>query len=348
MKKQHFLLLFLLAFYAGISSGYAQCTPGPLSPAAGVEYTYSVTIGVPPAYDGTHVPLFDWYVTKDVNILNLGAIIANGTMFNANPVASYHNPGNAAAINQILLTWTPAAIADGGPFYLVLRYRENNNTAVPTCSAENIKVWEIKPVNSFLLALEGGTLSGGVYIPQAGSFACAADVTGATVTPGAPSTATLVYGNNTLYYVATASGILGNWRPDIQVPALQTSQVYVSAQWSANMSGAGPWVNYPIALTGAAQTLVSPSDATVTNVAGTPILIRIVLNNVNWQTLADQPLLVALDGYLPTAYTKSDIIGGGGANACNEAAPFLRTATYTIKSRPTITGVPATIVLTNP
>jgi len=176
MKKQHLLLLFVLAFFAGISSGYAQCTPGPLTPASGVEYTYSVTIGVPPAYDGTHVPLYDWYVTKNVNILDVPSIIANGTMFNANPPASYHN--TAAGTNQILLTWTAAAIADGGPFYLVLRYRENNNTAVPTCSAENIKVWEIKPVNSFLLALEGGTLNAGIYVATPGSFACAADVTG--------------------------------------------------------------------------------------------------------------------------------------------------------------------------
>jgi hypothetical protein len=307
-----------------------------------------VTIGVPPAYDGTHVPLYDWYVTKNVNILDGPSILPNGTMFNANPVASYHNPGNAAAINQILLTWTAAAIADGGPFYLVLRYRENNNTAAPTCSAENIKVWEIKPVNSFLLALEGGTLSGGVYIPQLGSFACAADVTGATVTPGAPTTATLVYGNNTLYYVATASGILGNWQPRIQVPALLSTQVYVSAEWTADMTGGGGWVNFGIAPNGLTQILTSGTDATVTNVAGTPILIRIVLNNMNWQTLADQGVLLGLDGFLPTAYTKSDIVGGVGPTACDEAAPFLRTATYTIKSRPTINGVPATIVLTNP
>jgi hypothetical protein len=80
MKKQHFLLILILAFFAGISSGYAQCPNGPLTPAAGVEYTYSATIGDLPAYNGTHVPLFDWYVTKNVNILDGPSILVQGTM----------------------------------------------------------------------------------------------------------------------------------------------------------------------------------------------------------------------------------------------------------------------------
>jgi hypothetical protein len=195
--------------------------------------------------------------------------------------------------------------------------------------------------------MEGGMLSGGNYVATPGSFACAADVIGATVNPGASPTATLVYGNNTLNFVGTASGILGNWRPDISVPALQTSQVYVSAQWTADMTGAGGWVSYPIAGTGAAQQLQSPSDATINNIAGTPILIRIVINNMNWQTLADQPITVGLDGYLPTTYLVSDI-QGSGATPCAPETAFGRTGTYTIKSRPTINGTPATITLTNP
>ena len=104
------------------------------------------------------------------------------------------------------------------------KIQENNNTATPTCSAENIRVWNITPINTFLLAFEGGMLNAGTYEATPNSFTCAADVVGATVNPLVPD-ATLVYGNNTLNYVATASGILGNWRPDIQVPALQTSQV---------------------------------------------------------------------------------------------------------------------------
>ena len=343
MKKQHLLLIFLLAFFTGISSGYAQCVPGPLSPAPGVEYDYLAAISGP-GYNGNNVSMYDWYVTQDVNLLT-GLVLVPPTMFTVNGSTPYHLP--ATGVNHILITWTPAAITAGLPFYLVLRYRENNSTASPLCSTENIRVWNIVPVNTFLLAIEGGMFSGGIYVPTAGSFTCAADVTGAIVTPGPSPTALLTYGNNTLNFVATASGILGNWRPDISVPALQTSQVYVSAQWTADMTGAGGWVSFGIAGTGAAQSLQSPSDATVTNVAGTPILIRIVFNNMNWQTLADQPINVGLDGYLPTAYTVSDI-QGSGATPCLPEPAFGRNATFTVKARSTITGNPATIPLTNP
>jgi hypothetical protein len=112
------------------------------------------------------------------------------------------------------------------------------------------------------------------------------------------------------------------------------------------MTGGAGWNTFGIAATGATQTLQSLNDATVTNaVTGTPILIRIVIDNHNWQTLAAQPILVGLDGFLPTAYTVSDIIGGG---SCAPEAPFGKTATYTINARPTITGNPATLILTNP
>jgi hypothetical protein len=332
----------ILAFFAGISSGYAQCTPGPLNPAAGIEYTYSATISGP-GYNGNNTSMWDWYITKDVNLIT-GLVLVPPTMFTVNAATPYHNP--ATGVSQLKLTWTPAAVSDGGPFYLVLRYRENNSLSNPTCSAENMKVWQIIPVNTFLLAMEGGMLNAGSFVATPGSNTCAANVVGATVNPAVPNV-TLVYGQNTLNYVATASGILGGWRPWIQIPALQSSQLYVSAQWTADMTGAGGWVAFPIVANGSAQTLQSPSDATVTNVAGTPILIRIVLDNQNWQTLAAQAVTVGLDGFLATAYTVSDI-QGSGATPCAPEPAFGRTGTFTINARPTITGAPAVLPLTNP
>ncbi len=71
-------------------------------------------------------------------------------------------------------------------------------------------------------------------------------------------------------------------------------------------------------------------------VAGTPILIRIRIDNANFETLADQPILVGIDGYLPTGFTESDIIGGTGTDACDPEVAFGKEATYTILARPTI------------
>lgn len=334
----------MLAFFAGITNVNAQCTPDELNPAAGIPYTYSAEIGGP-GYDGTNGE-YDWYITDNVNLIDPAFILAPGVMFTVNAATPYHNA--TTGVDNIIITWTQAAIADMGPFYLVLRYRETNANASPACSSENIKAWQIDPINTFLLAFEGGTLNAGSFEPLAGSNTCAADVTGAAVTAGTPGTVLLTYGENSIYYVATASGIVGDWRPSVRIPDLETSQTYVAVEWTADMTGAGGWVNMGAATTGASQDLVSPSDATCTDVDGTPILIRVRILNNNWQTLADQDIELALDGYLPTAYSVSDITGGTGLDACDPLAAWGRTATFTINARPTITGTPATMVLTNP
>ena len=268
MKKQLFFILMSLAFFAGISKVNAQCLPDELHPAAGIEYTYSAEISGP-GYTG--VGQYDWYITDNVNLLDAASILTPGTMFTVDAATPYHN--GATGVDNILITWTQAAIADMGPFYLVLRYRETNANADPTCSSENIKAWQIDPINTFLLAFEGGTLNAGTYEPLAGSNTCAADVTGALVTVGAPGTLLLTYGENSIYYVATASGIVGDWNPRLQIPALLATQTYVAVEWTADMTGAGGWVDMGAATTGAAQTLTSPTDATCTDVNGTPILI---------------------------------------------------------------------------
>lgn len=344
MKKQIFLLVLILAFFAGISNVNAQCTPGPLTPAVGVPYTYSAEISGP-GYDADGQ--YDWYVTDNVNLIDPAFILTPGAtgMFTVDATTPYHNA--ATGVDNIIITWTQFALADLGPFYLVLRYRETNANADPTCSSENIKAWQIDPINTFLLAFEGGTLNEGNYEPLLGSNTCAADVTGALVTAGTPGTVLLTYGENSIYYVATASGIVGEWRPSIRIPALLATQTYVAVEWTADMTGGGGWVNMGAAATGATQDLVSPSNATCTDVDGTPILIRVRLLNNNWQTLANQDITLALDGYLPTAYTVSDIQGTGDT-PCAELAAFGRTAIFTINARPTITGTPATMVLTNP
>ncbi|MBK6348247.1 MAG: hypothetical protein IPF68_20350 [Bacteroidales bacterium] len=73
MKKQLLLVLFL-AIFAGISNGYAQCTPDALHPGVGIEYDYAAIIsGV--GYDGTNASQYDWYISQNVNILDGASIL---------------------------------------------------------------------------------------------------------------------------------------------------------------------------------------------------------------------------------------------------------------------------------
>ena len=115
------------------------------------------------------------------------------------------------------------------------------------------------------------------------------------------------------------------------------------------MTGAAGWKSFGVAASGATQDLLS-SDPATASVAGTPILIRIVIDNVNWQTITDQPITLALDGFLPPTpinitTSKSDVTS---ATDCTPLAPFGRSAIFTINKRPVPTISPAELGLTNP
>ncbi|MEI7726691.1 MAG: hypothetical protein WCK09_16400, partial [Bacteroidota bacterium] len=169
MKKQQFLLVLLLALFASISSANAQCvTNGGFTPAAGLPYTYVVSIAaVPAGYTG--IGTYTWYVTQNVNIIDVPSIIPKTnnyfTVDETKPVLGYSDYNSAVTANttnKLNLTWTPLAISSG-VFYLVLRYTEPNTSASTGCSAENIRVWQITPVNTFLLAIEGAQSNGAAF-----------------------------------------------------------------------------------------------------------------------------------------------------------------------------------------
>lgn len=289
-------------------------------------------------------PTFDWYVTKNTNLLTAAAIETTSSLFfTATTPAQYHNP--ATGLASIELTWTQAAVADGGPFYLVLRYTE----VAGGCTVENIRVTEIKPKSTFVLALEGGTLVAGSYVATPLSNTCPAPLTAASIATPATPTATYTYGNSIIYYVATASGIVGDWYPQIQLPALAGNQTYVKAEWSPTMTGSGTYYNFGAATTGATQDLLDGTNKATAVETGTPILIRIEIANNNYQTTADQGIILGLDGFLPPTPIKVTVpvaVGDSPSDVTSltdatVVAPFFRKATYTINKRPNPAGNPA-------
>lgn len=329
MKKQILILvLFVLAAFANVSKSYGQCNPTPLTPAPGIEYDYGVTIV------GTNTtPTFLWYATTDVNLLTGTKLTTADNYFTVGATGSVYNNTTGGTAN-LKLTWLPKAI--GTTFYLVVKYTEASASG---CTVENMRVYEVKPINTFLLAVNGTNATGAA----ATGVTCAAPVTGALVTAATPTVA-YTYGTNDLYYKITASGILGDWRPSIQLPALAgLGQNYTVAEWNDKPDGTGTNHSFGLTAGATAQTdLVSTDLAKVTNVAGTSILVHIRIDNVNFETLANQTITVGVDGHLPTAFTESDIIGGAGATACNPEAPFGKKGSSVIEARPTVNAVPAT------
>jgi hypothetical protein len=286
-------------------------------------------------------------VTQSTNILT-GIIPESNLFFNvtAGPGLSTYN-ASGVTTNTLGLNWNLAAA--GQTFYLVLRYSEPNPNSTALCPSENIRVWQIIPntATNFLLAIAGSNPDGTIFN---NANQCAAPLAGAVVTPGAPSTVEYTYGVNVLFYRVDATGATGPWTPSVMLPSLAgLSQNYAAAEWTSDLTGLGGWVAFTGAAGSTGGNFVSPSDATIADPnTGAPILIMIQIANENYETLADQPIQVGIDGYLPSGL--SDIWGPGtwpgNPDPCDEATPFAKTATYTILARPTInpgTGMPAFI-----
>ncbi len=316
MKKQILILaLFVMAMFASVTNSYGQCAGSSITPVTGVDYPYGIDVT---GLVGTS-PSYSWFVTMNTDL-------KAGELAPLTATDGYFTIESGAATNTLHLKWTPKAVS--GVFYVVAKYSATSSSG---CQVANMKTIEVKPINMFLLAITGSTVTGG----NAQVANCAADISAIAVTAATP-TVQYTYGQNTIYYEVTASGILGGWKPSIRIPALASDQTYASASWSSD--GGTNWTACTgLATTSATQDLGLAADATVANVAGSKYIIRLIINNNNFETLADQTLAVAIDGLLPDAYAVSDVYGGGPSpDPCAEATEFYKTANYTITGRPTI------------
>ena len=327
MKKQILILaFFVLALLAGTSKSYGQCATDALHPQANVSYNYSTPAAGPGA-------TYEWYVTTNPDIKAKDKQTA-GTLFTVT---------GTLATQSVAITWTAAAVelARTTPIYLALWYTETT-TSTTTCSVENVRALQIAPVNTFLLAITGVDGAGATS-----TTVCAAPVLTALVDNPAnvaggedndDASMRIIYGTNTITYKITASGVNGDWSPRVRIPALTgAGQSYVSVEWSTSPNS-GFAAFSPSATATGGGTYTPTADVPVT-VAGSAYYVRLVIDQTSYESLADQVLNVAVDGYLATNHTVSDIDDSGN---CVEATPFFRNADVTILHRPTITpGTPA-------
>lgn len=332
-------MMFLsLAFvFAGVNKSFGQCTPDELHPAPGVEYTYSVAISGT-TFDGDGA--YYWYITQNPNVYDIdnggptNVITNDGTYFSIDATNGSPYATATGTSGTILVTWTSAAVtaAATNPFFLVLWYGEPNEAGAVDCSTDNVRAWQIDPINPFLLEIAG--IADDLTTPQ--DEQCVAPVETAVITPGptdnSDATINVTYGENTLYFEIMASGVLGAWRPSFRIPALASGQAYTSIDYS--IDGGTNWIS----LGTAAGDLVGGTNATISDeVNGTPIYLRVVIDNENYESLTLQTLNFAVDGHLPTAYTVSDVVSDSD---CTEASEFAKNTDYSILPRPTLTGTP--------
>ena len=329
MKKQILIIaVFLMAAFASVTNSYGQATA--LKPSPGTPYTYEVaTSGL--TITGTETYL--WYVTEGTNLLT-GAHTAATTYFavgTGTGESIYDN--TVGGTDKINLTWNSASV--GKTFYLVVVYTAqttNENATTTTCTVQNMKSYEIVPMNTLELTVTLAKVDGSdnTDFPQI----CAPDVFSATVTAG--TSVNYNYGTMTFYYNIKASGMDGKWQPKVELNALLgNSQAYTDVSWSTNPSGT--WTSMTgFSAGGTAQSLsVADEDASVT---GENFLVRVVINNAGYETLTPHAIELRADGFVTgSSPLLSDIVGGG---TYTQALPFEKKANYTVTPRPTIGNVP--------
>ncbi|MCX6236892.1 MAG: hypothetical protein NTY07_04915 [Bacteroidia bacterium] len=318
MKK---LLLFVAAILASVNlaNGQARTIAGPLRPSATVPYTYAVNISAINGY--TDAGNFTWYVTTNPDIISGSEVPSAGSVITVGTGLTYGKANVAAGQKTINLIWSADAVALAvtNPYYLIVKYGQNSGT----CSASNMKVWKISPVNNFLLAIEAvdnaGLSTTGIY--------CAADITNAVISDDHVAYA---YGRNTFYSKVTASNITGEWTPSVKISTLNIGQTINELGWSATVSG-----TYT-AFTGAANStggeFTSPVKAIAASDGSLLIFIKLVISNGTWEGLTDQNIAIGIDGAYSAASLK-DVISN---TDCTEEVNFGKTVTQTIKARPTI------------
>jgi hypothetical protein len=318
MKKQ--LLIIILIVLSGLTAAYGQpCTSGPLNPAAGNPYTYTVTVNDPPFNHTTG--LYTWYVTKNVDLLNAGSIIPNN---GGEIIASgWYNVATAGSAN-IQITWTAQAIINGqsSPYYLVIKFAGSNNGI---CDAMNMKVWQVTPINKFLLAINvfNGT-----------DKYCAAVVSSATVTPGANPTVNYQYGINTLYARVMPKNYTGNWIPSFKIDGLDPTQTLSSVTWSNDSLFTSP---HSTTIAGNVATSTDPHVSAFDGSA--KLYLKVDIDNHSFEALADLAITIGVDGVINVGNTTLNDVKS--ETDCTQEVPFGKTLNQTIKARPTITPDPA-------
>ncbi len=361
MKKQIlFLTFFVLAILASIDSAFAQTSLAPASqalptlsctgnanflhPVAGVSYTYQMdgTTGTEQADQWT------WFATKDPDFITAGALNTAGALTTTTGLlatsANYNAPSGT---NSVDITWSPEVLANtvyqgaaGEPTFVV-------GYATGTNCADNIQVYEINPIMSFIIDIAAIDESDATLAWDAVASECVSPVVGATYDTGTHAL-NMDYGTDTIYFEVSAANFVNDFTPTFRIlsglSTTQTADIGIAStladaqagtfvathSWAAtDIGGAGQdWAT--------GQTFNASSSSDVAT--GVSLYVRVVIDNNTYESLTSQDFALAVDAIDDGGAGQWDMEDDDCGATPTDAADQVDTATQTINPRPTITG----------
>ncbi len=343
MKKQ-FLILMLALFALSVSNSYGQavpgssprplptdCATGPLSPIAGVPYTYGADV-TPPG--GTAV----WYATTSTTFMEDGNRVATPlTVGSGNPIAAAANylVNDSPVINptETSITWTSSALAAvdniNNFLFVVVEY-----TAAAADCSNNMKVYRINPVNAFTVNVKNLNTVYGVDDPQ-----CYAPVKGAVFNPGTLDM-TMDYGSNTLLFEIVAANFTESWTPTFALNGLSGAQ-RADVFWSYTSDFAienSLGTNLGNGTINGQEVTTSITDTS----NGVSIFVKVVVHNNTYEGISNDPITLYAMGL--NAADESNIDNFSASPSCTVNITDIAdadSAYQTLEARPAVDENPA-------
>ena len=369
MKKQIlFLAMFTLALiFAGTNSVFGQmrpsnqtptpldpanCEPSPLNPMPGIPFTYKVGNTNMVGAVG-----YTWWATKNPNFINTTSFVSDTTgMLKINPNqlldatlttgtyrGAFESMGDEISITwsaNILASteyqgattnWATASPTDKTPTFVVVQ-------ADGSCN-NNLQVYELNPMPAFTLDIanispvDTSTLAIGDLTEQ-----CVDIVRSATYAAGE---VTMDYGKDTLLFEVIAANYVTSWLPQFNLVSGITGSQTAVIGWAytkvdalnGNFIETEQSIAVGTALDGTTQ--LSPLAGLNTS-EGTSIYVRVIITNNTYESIADQPFVLAVDGL--DASNQWDIDQASASCSATDADLTDR-ATHTVTSRPDITDL---------
>lgn len=341
MKKSIFLTammtLTVLSAVFGQATHYSDsdgisCTDDALHPIAGKTYSYTATVSP----DGGTAK---WWTTKDVNFISAGTDNSSTALSTPNitAVSNYNTSATVSGGNSEMdLIWGTdilAGTASGttSATFVVVKYDAPSGSC-----ADNLKVYQIDPINAFTVDVLNMTNSSAAA-DTSGTYgdtysSCVSDVKNAAYN-ASTNKVEYNYGDNELYFEVVAANFTGSYIPTFQLTGLQAGQT-ADIEWGYTTGTYGN--SLETGITGGSTFSKTSTTAVTTNEtdtsAGVSIFVKVTVHNGTYETLTQQQIDLAVTGQNTAGQsdvTKSD---------CDVAATFAdnNLATQYLNPRPTV------------
>ena len=332
MKKQILFLSFLvLAVLAGVTNSYGQYTSNlssaltgcpnanpvqcltsdALSPLAGTEYTYAITVPTPVVADPDNLK-YQWIVTQETSFINGSGglnttnakVVDDAFILAAGSELNTTVSGNEG--KDVKITWKSFTYDPSAPVFVVIYVQ---NTEV--CTTDNIQIYKIEPQNAFTLDLANIDNAG---VQQATGFeTCVHPVVSATY-DAVSGDILMDYGTNYLYFAVTAANWTGAWDPSILLQGallptgtdtrtIEVHWAYPSEAVTGTWYALGTETAYTgtfgsangTVYTGSTKVEVQDPSGSV-GATGECIIVRVTVDNNKDEMITDLGLTLAVDG----------------------------------------------------